>query len=115
MASTAPNAACELEECEKDLTKDVPSLLESMNILSSEVNAHERRADDGQERHRLLLEQWLRFYEDARAQHGCAIDRAKPYFDVVQARNAASQRVEGVVRKFSTAASQYERAKIELC
>jgi len=103
-----------LEDREAKLTRDVPKLLEVMNRTSDEVNALERQCGGAQERYKKLLEQWSRLYEDLRAEHGSAIDRVKPYFDAEQALNAASQRVQNVVREFSATASQYTQAKKEL-
>jgi uncharacterized protein YoxC len=103
-----------LEEREARLTREVPSLLEVMNRTSDEVNRFERECGGSQERYKKLLEQWSRLYEDLRAQHGNTIDRVKPYFDAAQVLNAASQRVQGVVREFSAAASQHSQAKKEL-
>lgn len=111
MSSSADD---ELETCEQELTRDVPLLLDSMNSMSTEVNMLERQVSEAQARHKQLLEQWSRLYEDLRAQHGSAIDRVKPYFDAAQLLNAASQRVQGVVRAFSAAASQHTQAKAEL-
>eukprot|EP00931_Biecheleriopsis_adriatica_P002821 TRINITY_DN10395_c0_g1_i1.p1 TRINITY_DN10395_c0_g1~~TRINITY_DN10395_c0_g1_i1.p1 ORF type:complete len:322 (-),score=88.15 TRINITY_DN10395_c0_g1_i1:34-999(-) len=99
---------------EAELTKEVPNLLEAMNRTSEEVNVFERRTSEAQERHRKLLEQWSRLYEDLRSQYGSAIDRVKPYFDASQAFQAASDRVQAVVREFSAAASQHSQAKVEL-
>lgn len=104
----------QLERLECELTKDVPALLETMNRASDEVNLFELRASEAQRRYKALLEQWSRCYEDLRAQHGVAIDRVKPYFDAAQVLNAASHRVQGVVREFSAASSQHQRAKEEL-
>jgi len=99
---------------EKDLTKEVPVLLDSMNRAASEVNVLERQLGDSQERHRRLLEQWSRLYEDLRRQYGPAIDGAKPYFDAAEVLSAASHRAQSIVREFSAAASQHSQAKAEL-
>merc|ERR1719253_1788335 len=95
----------ELAQRERELTKEVPTLLEAMNRASDEVNLFERRAGEAQGRYRALLEQWSRCYEDLRSQHGVAIDRVKPFFDAAQVLSAASHRVQGVVREFSAASS----------
>lgn len=104
----------QLERLESELTKEVPALLETMNRASDEVNLFEQRVSEAQRRYKALLEQWSHCYEDLRAQHGVAIDRVKPYFDAAQVLNAASHRVQGVVREFSAASSQHQRAKEEL-
>jgi len=104
----------ELAQRERELTKEVPTLLEAMNRASDEVNLFERRAGEAQGRYRALLEQWSRCYEDLRSQHGVAIDRVKPFFDAAQVLSAASHRVQGVVREFSAASSQHLQAKEEL-
>lgn len=113
-AEAAREGDDQLERLECELTKEVPALLETMNRASDEVNLFEQRASEAQRRYKALLEQWSRCYEDLRAQHGVAIDRVKPYFDAAQVLNAASHRVQGVVREFSAASSQHQRAKEEL-
>jgi len=99
---------------EAELTRQVPELLEAMNNSAAESNELERRVCEAQERHRTLLEQWTRLYEDLRSEHGAAVDRVKPYFDTAQVLNAASRRVQCAVREFSGAASQYSQAKESL-
>lgn len=99
---------------EEELTREVQSLLESMNSKSSEVNAFERQMAEAQSKYKALLEQWSRLYEELRAQHGSAIDRVRPYFDAQQSLRAASHRVQDVIKEFSVAASQHSVAKREL-
>jgi len=111
--SMAGDGDC-LASCEAELTREVPTLLETMNRAAAEVNHFERQVSEAQVRHKKMLERWSRLYEDLRAEYGNCIDRSKPYFDAVQALDAASHKVQNAVREFSAAASQHTQAKIEL-
>ncbi|CAK0789333.1 unnamed protein product [Prorocentrum cordatum] len=111
LSREVPSALAALEE---QLSQEVPLLLESMNRTSAEVNMFEARAGEAQRRYQDLLADWSQMYESLHAQFGSAIDRVKPYFDAAQVFAAASQRVQGAVREFSTASSQHARAKERL-
>lgn len=104
----------DLEVLEKELTAQVPQLLESMNVTSGKVNTFELQLVRAQASYKRLLEQWSSLYEDLRGEHGVAINRVRPYFDAAQTLGTASHRVQCVVREFSAASSLHAQAKAEL-
>uniref|UniRef100_A0A7S4RWF5 Uncharacterized protein n=1 Tax=Alexandrium monilatum TaxID=311494 RepID=A0A7S4RWF5_9DINO len=104
----------ELAERERELTREVPLLLDTMNRTSSEVNTLEQQVTQAQARYRKLLDQWSRLYEDVRAQHGSDMDRAKPFFEAEEVLEASRRRVHGAVREFSAASSQHTQSKRDL-
>lgn len=104
----------DLVSCEAELTREVPNLFEAMNKAATEVNHYKGQLSEAQERHRQNLDQWSRLYENLRVEYGSSIDRAKPYFDAVQALDAASHKVQKAVREFSAAVSHHSQAKEEL-
>jgi len=103
-----------LEAIEESLTKDVPSLLETMNNSSAEVNSLENDAASAQQQYKQLLLDWTTFVEDMRAKHGQVFDSVRPYFDAVHRSRVASKRAQGIARTFTAVSSQCQQAKVEL-
>merc|ERR1719210_1594967 len=99
---------------EAELTMGVPDLFEMMNRASLEVNMYEHKASEAQGRYKQCLEQWKSLYKGFRAQHGAAIDCAKPYFDHAFALEVASRRVQYLARKLSETQSEYMTAQAKL-
>ncbi|CAK0877927.1 unnamed protein product [Prorocentrum cordatum] len=110
----APGVDGELAQLERELTREVPSLLEALGRASDEAGLCERRAGEARRRHEALLEQRAACYEDLRARHGAAVDAVRPYFDAAQVLNAASHRVQGATRELCAASSEQLRAEAEL-
>mmetsp|Transcript_43145 Transcript_43145/g.85462 ORF Transcript_43145/g.85462 Transcript_43145/m.85462 type:complete len:288 (+) Transcript_43145:128-991(+) len=110
------SASCALGETsdQDELPCEVPSLLESMNRASSEVNSFESQLCNAQERHSRFLDQWSRLYDDMLAQHGRAIRHAKPYFDAAQVLHTATQSVQNAVREFSASSVRHAQSKRDL-
>lgn len=99
---------------EAELTRELPDLFEAMNRASSEVNILERKANEAQSRYKQCLEQWRNLYKGLCAQHGAAIDCAKPYFDTAFSLEFASRRVRHCAHKLSTVEAEYVHAQAKL-
>lgn len=104
----------DLERQEAEITKEVPTLFESMNRSSEDINSLEGQVGEAQERHRRLLVQWSRHYDDSRAQCGKHIDKTRPYFEAADVLTVAARQAQGTARRFSAAAARHEGAKAEL-
>lgn len=103
-----------LDAIEESLTRDVPSLLETMNNASADVNSLENDAAVAQQQYKQLLGEWTSFVEDMRAKYGQVFDSVRPYFDTVHRTRIASKRAQDIARTFSAVSSECQQAKADL-
>lgn len=103
-----------LEAIEVELTKDVPSILETMNSSSTELNTLESEAATAEQKYQQSLADWTSLSERMRSKYGRTFDAVRPFFDAAHRARSASQRAQVIVRSFSASASQCSQANAEL-
>lgn len=102
----------ELARQEQDLTSSVPELLEAMNASSQRLNDCESRLAEEEKNYYKLAEACDIVIEELHRKYGhAAVERARPYFEVVEEVQRASDAVQGFVRQYGDVMASCEQSR----